>query len=34
MLCCVRKPEENHDGWHRLTEFIGSFSKRTGVVGS
>ena len=34
MLCCVRKPEENHDGWHRLTDFIGSFSKRTGVVGS
>ncbi|MET3898563.1 DnaJ like chaperone protein [Devosia sp. UYZn731] len=34
MLCCVRKPEENHDGWQRLTDFIGSFSKRTGVVGS
>jgi DnaJ like chaperone protein len=34
MLCCVRKPEENHDGWHRLTQFLGSFSKRTGVAGS
>jgi len=34
MLCCVRKPEETRDGWHKLAEFIGSFSRRTGVAGS
>ena len=34
MLSCVRKPEQNHNGWQRLTEFLGSFTKRTGVAGS
>lgn len=34
MLCCVRKPEENKDIWHKLSTFLGSFSDRTGVVGS
>lgn len=34
MLCCVRKPEENRDVWQKLTEFLGSFSRRTGAAGT
>lgn len=34
MLCCVRKAEDNRDIWHRLTEFLGSFSERTGLLGT
>ena len=33
MLCCVRKAEENRDVWHKLSSFLGSFSRRTGFVG-
>lgn len=33
-MCCVRKPEENRDIWQKLSDFLGSFTKRTGVVGS
>jgi DnaJ like chaperone protein len=34
MLCCVRKAEENRDVWQKLSQFLGSFSQRTGVAGS
>ncbi|SFV30376.1 DnaJ like chaperone protein [Devosia crocina] len=33
MLCCVRKAEENRDVWHKLSAFLGSFSRRTGLAG-
>lgn len=33
MLCCVRKAEENRDIRRKLSEFLGSFSRRTGVAG-
>jgi len=33
MLCCVRKAEENRDGWHKFTQCLGSFSARTGLAG-
>jgi DnaJ like chaperone protein len=33
MLCCVRKEEENRDLRQKLSDFFGSFSRRTGVVG-
>lgn len=33
-FCCVRRPEENQDIWQVLSEFIGSFSRRTGLAGS
>lgn len=33
MLCCVRKAEENQDIRHKLSDFFGSFSRRTGVAG-
>jgi DnaJ like chaperone protein len=34
MLCCVRKAEDTRDGWQKLAEFIGSFTRRTGIAGS
>ncbi len=33
MLCCVRKEDENRDLRHKLTQFLGSFSRRTGLAG-
>ncbi len=33
MLCCVRKPDENQDRWHKLQRFLGSFTSRTGLAG-
>jgi DnaJ like chaperone protein len=34
MLCCVRKVEENKDRWEKLSAFLGSFTRRTGLAGS
>ena len=34
MLCCVRKAEENKDRWQKLSAFLGSFTRRTGLAGS
>ena len=34
MLCCVRKAEENKDRWQKLSSFLGSFTRRTGLAGS
>lgn len=34
MLCCVRKAEDNRDICQKLSQFLGSFSQRTGLVGS
>lgn len=31
---CMRKPEEKSEMWQRLSEFVGSFSQRTGLAGS
>ncbi|WDR05321.1 DnaJ family molecular chaperone [Devosia rhodophyticola] len=33
-FCCVRKPEENYDIWQRMSRFLGSASRRTGLFGS
>lgn len=33
MLCCVRKAEENKDIRQKMSAFLGSFSRRTGVAG-
>ena len=30
----MRKPEETTDMWQRLSDFVGSFSQRTGLAGS
>lgn len=33
MLCCVRKAEENRDRRQKFVDFLGSFSRRTGLAG-
>ena len=30
----MRDPETESDMWHRLSDFVGSFSHRTGLAGS